>query len=267
VQNPYKTIKPLDAFMEKQVYHALANAGSRYWWNQGRQYLVTQLFKKYTQTKPDAGKQLRILDIGCAAGGTLFYLSQWGDVWGLDISPEAIALCESWGVSKDRLVLGSAEAMPQFEDQSFDLVTAVEILEHLEYPEKALQEIRRILKPQGTLIITVPADMQLWSDRDVRLRHRHRYTIEDLTTSVKQVGFEVLKVSCANAFYYWPFRFLLRMRKKGSSTAPKVKTNTLDVNGLLNWFFVLLLKIETWIILRGSLKRGVSVICVARKKA
>ncbi|MCK5241045.1 class I SAM-dependent methyltransferase [bacterium] len=253
--------------MEKQIYQALANAGSRYWWNQGRQYLVTQLFKKYSRAKTNFEAPLRILDIGCAAGGTLFYLSQWGEIWGLDISSEAIALCEFRGIPQERLVLGNAESMMQFEEQSFDLVTAVEILEHLEHPEKALREILRVLKPGGTLIITVPADMKLWSERDERLGHRHRYTVADLIASVAQADFEVLKASYANVFYYWPFRFLLRLRRNRSGKAPKVKTNTLDMNSLVNWFFVQLLKIETWIILRGQWQRGVSAICIARKKA
>ncbi|MBN1595269.1 class I SAM-dependent methyltransferase, partial [candidate division FCPU426 bacterium] len=132
--------------MEKQIYHDLAKAGNRYWWNQGRQYLVKKLFAQFAGGQQSTVKR-RILDIGCAAGGTLYTLAGWGEVWGLDISPEAIALCRSWGIAKNRLVLGDAEKMACFSKDRFDLVTAVEIIEHLDNPGKALAEIKRVLKP------------------------------------------------------------------------------------------------------------------------
>jgi len=254
--------------MEKQIYYALAKAGNRYWWNQGRQYLVTKLFERYSQGGLCSSKNLKILDIGCAAGGTLFYLAKWGEVWGLDISPGAIALCRSWGIDENHLVLGNAEEMPNFSDQQFDLVTAVEILEHLEHPEQALKEIWRILKPKGVLIITVPADKRLWSDRDERLGHRLRYTVESLVENVQQANFSVLKASYTNFFYYWPYRLILWLRRRfQKSRVPKIKTDTYDVNFLFNWLFVWLLKLETWIILQCKLPWGVSAVCVAQKNA
>ncbi|MCD4812268.1 class I SAM-dependent methyltransferase [bacterium] len=254
--------------MDKQIYQDLAKSGSGYWWNQGREHLVTGLFEKYSKKKVAYDHSLKIFDIGCAAGGTLFYLSKWGDVWGLDAAPDALELCQAWGIRQDRLLLGDAEKMTVVSDAKFDLVTAVEIIEHLDNPLRAVSEIFRVLKPGGILIITVPADMRLWSERDVRLEHRRRYTVSQLVDQVSQSEFEILKASYANAFYYWPYRFLLWMRRKKSGVdVPRVKTNTYDANPFMSGLFVWLLKLETWWILHSRLPWGVSAVCVCRKKA
>ncbi|MBN1596473.1 hypothetical protein JW933_11160, partial [candidate division FCPU426 bacterium] len=116
------------------------------------------------------------------------------------------------------------------------------------------------------LILTVPADMRLWSGRDLRLGHKTRYTVEALTARVRASGLEVLKASYANAFYYWPYRVVLWWRRRGRQNAvPPIKTNTYDVHPLVNYLFALFLKIEAWIILKGKLPWGVSAVCVARK--
>jgi SAM-dependent methyltransferase len=253
--------------MDKKIYYQLAAAGRGYWWNQGRQHLVTELVKKYLGQAGSMPRALKILDIGCAAGGTLAYLGAWGEAWGLDIAPEAVELCRTWGLPPDHLILGSAEGMPFFHDRQFDLITAVEILEHLAAPEKALQEIYRILKPNGLLILTVPADQKLWSDRDVRLGHRRRYQLEELEAAVAATGLNVVKSSYANTFYYWPFRLILAWRRKFGRKIQASPTNkdTFEMNPLLSGLLVGLLKMENRMILRGKLKQGVSVICAAKK--
>ncbi|MEW6516285.1 MAG: class I SAM-dependent methyltransferase [candidate division FCPU426 bacterium] len=253
--------------MDRQIYHDLATAGSGYWWNQGRQHLVLGLIRKFSgRHLPDPG--YRILDVGCAAGGTLSFLGAWGEAWGLDCSSEAIALCRTAGQPAERLVLGDATHLEPFEAETFDLVTAVEILEHLEEPETALASAWRVLKPGGLLILTVPADQRLWSERDQRLAHRRRYRIEELAQSVARAGFQVLKASYANAFYYWPYRWLLGWRRLlGREPVPRIRTNTYLPHPWLSALFAGLLRIETRLILIGRLPWGVSAVCAARKPA
>lgn len=251
--------------MEKQIYHDLAAAGGGYWWNRGRQHLVLGLIKRYSGRKlPDPG--YKILDVGCAAGGTLQFLQPWGEVWGLDCSAEAIALCRAWGQPAERLVQADATFLEPFASDTFNLVTAVEILEHLKQPETALASIRRVLKPGGLLILTVPADQRLWSERDQRLAHQHRYTVKELALAVSGAGFEVLKASYANAFYYWPYRWLLAFRRRFQREAvPRIRTNTYLPHPWLSSLFTAALKLETRIILAGKLPWGVSAVCAARK--
>jgi SAM-dependent methyltransferase len=152
--------------------------------------------------------------------------------------------------------------MTAFADGYFDLVTAVEILEHLEHPEQALAEMRRVLKPNGILILSVPADPKLWSERDVRLGHFRRYRLAELTAAVANTGFEILKASYANAFYYWPARILLPRSGKGTGPA---RQDTFAAPPLLAALYTAILKLETQLILHGRLPWGVSAVCVAKK--
>jgi ubiquinone/menaquinone biosynthesis C-methylase UbiE len=99
-----------------------------------------------------------ILDAGCGTGLNLRHLPA-GSV-GLDINPRNVALIES-RLPRHRVVLGDIEAMP-FEDGSFGAVLCTEVLEHIPDPAKALGEIRRVLKPGGVLIGSVPARSMVW---------------------------------------------------------------------------------------------------------
>ncbi len=252
--------------MEKQVYRSLAAAGPGYWWHRGRHDLLARLWRKFGPGPAADGTRPKILDIGCAAGGTLAFLSQWGEVWGVDSSPEALSLCREWGMDAGRLVLNRAENLSGFREGQFDLVTAVEVLEHVERPPEALAEIRRVLKPGGLLILTVPADPRLWSERDLRLGHFRRYRLGQLVREVGGAELEVVKASYANAFYYWPFRCWLAWRRLWARRrVPEVKQDIFPVPRALGGLLVAVLKLETWMILHGRLPWGVSAICAARK--
>ncbi len=91
-----------------------------------------------------------ILDVGCGEG-KIWQLFPGLDITGLDISEENLKKAGKYL----KPVKGPAEKLP-FKDQSFDLVIASEILEHLIAPEKVLQEIDRVLKPEGLAIVTYP---------------------------------------------------------------------------------------------------------------
>ena len=71
----------------------------------------------------------RILDVGCGTGANLVLLSQFGDAEGVDISPDALAFCRARGLENVRL--GAAETLP-YEDGRFDVVTAFDVVEHMD---------------------------------------------------------------------------------------------------------------------------------------
>ena len=95
------------------------------------------------------------LDVGCGDGRAAgVWVSVRGATYvGVDISPEATAQAAAVGL--DARVIDDASRLP-FGDGAFDSVVCLEVLEHLFEPQHALREIRRVLKPGGTLILTVP---------------------------------------------------------------------------------------------------------------
>ena len=103
---------------------------------------------------------VRALDVGCNTGPLLIPLRRQGyDVVGIDISPDDVHQAEHYlrrrGLSHDRLLVADGTGLP-FRDHSFELVLLIDILEHTDYPERILGEVRRLLTPGGIVIATVP---------------------------------------------------------------------------------------------------------------
>jgi 2-polyprenyl-6-hydroxyphenyl methylase/3-demethylubiquinone-9 3-methyltransferase len=96
------------------------------------------------------GAQAAVLDIGCGGGFLSNYLASLGhEVTGLDASNDALAVARSHDHTKlVRYERGDALHLP-FADASFDVVCAMDFLEHVENPERAIAEAARVLKPSG----------------------------------------------------------------------------------------------------------------------
>jgi SAM-dependent methyltransferase len=138
---------PYDAeyYAARYRYHPT----SMYWWSV-RYYarLVLRHLAAPRQGRPC------VLEIGCGVGHVLARLSARCTVAGLDLSPEALRQAREV-VPGGWLLRGSGERLP-FADASFDAVLARHVLEHLPEPADTIAELRRVLRPGGTLIAAMP---------------------------------------------------------------------------------------------------------------
>lgn len=107
----------------------------------------------------------------------------------VDISDKAIENLKKMGAHAQT---GDAISLP-FEDELFDLVVAIEVLEHIEHDKKALSEIARTLKPSGNFLFSVPLRMDLYGERDRVVGHWRRYEIKELMDLLSGTGFKILK--------------------------------------------------------------------------
>ena len=139
-----------------------------HWWFWGKRLLMRRLLADRLQRSG-----LRILDIGCGAGANALELSEYGSVTASDRSLDALAFVRSRGVQ--RVVAAAAPNLP-FAAASFDIVTAYDIVEHVEDDVGFVAELARVLVPGGALAIHVPAWPFLWSRHDEVLEHKRRYT-------------------------------------------------------------------------------------------
>jgi ubiquinone/menaquinone biosynthesis C-methylase UbiE len=159
------------------------------WWYRGRRALVAKWVRKHYER---LGRRLRILDIACATGMSFRFLSKYGDIRGIDISRETIRLCKTRGIV--RFVQCDAMKLP-FRDGSFDLVLALDALEHFPDDALAIREIRRVSRPDALVLVTVPAFMFLWSPHDVAYHHFRRYTRGELGTKLRAGGLAPSRLS------------------------------------------------------------------------
>lgn len=99
---------------------------------------------------------LKVLNIGCGPGVDIDFLLKAGnEVHGIDISDEALSYAKTNGIITHRIDLARTTDLP-FHELSFDLIIATDILEHLFFPQKMLEEINRLLKQDGVVITSVP---------------------------------------------------------------------------------------------------------------
>lgn len=189
--------------MKDSHHDAIYEVERTHWWYRVRRKMIHDLLRAH---RPHAAA-LRILDVGCGTGALLSELKPYGRVEGVDISPKALAYCKSRGFSD--VQEGSASATGHASD-SFDIVLALDILEHVPDDKSALAELYRVLKPGGKAILFVPTFMFLWGANDVLSEHYRRYTRSELAEKARAVGFCIERSSYFNTFLF-PLIALVRI--------------------------------------------------------
>jgi SAM-dependent methyltransferase len=118
------------------------------------------------------------------------------------------------------LILADAAAGLPLKAAQFDLVCAFDLLEHLPEERPLLREIRRVLKANGFLFLTVPAFGFLWSEHDEALGHQRRYTAVDLRALLGESGFRIVRLSYYNSFLF-PIAYLYRLIRRIFRSFPR----------------------------------------------
>ncbi len=161
--------------MDKQYYKEYFDLERGHWWFRVRnQILMEQIGRLLGNQKPTR----RILNVGAGTFSTSELLSQFGQVTSLEYDADCVAYTKSRlpGIQLDE---GSILELP-FADNTFDLVTAFDVIEHVEDDLQAVREMKRVCKPGGLVVVSVPAFMTLWSHHDVVNHHFRRYTMPKL---------------------------------------------------------------------------------------
>lgn len=249
--------------MNHEEYERMYRFEDTYWWFVARRHLITSLLDGWYVRDG----QSEILDIGCGTGAMLDELAPFGHVTGADFAPEALAFCRQRG-SHYPLTRADVRRLP-FASDSFDVVTAMDIIEHIDNDKAASAEIFRVLRPGGRLFVTVPAFQSLWSEHDEALHHYRRYTVPHLKDLFQRVGFAVPKMSYTVTSLFpliWTYRQisnqLPRRRAKGEK-----KANLVNFSQPVNAALLALSEWESALVRRMNLPFGVTVVCVAEKKA
>lgn len=245
--------------MDPKEYEMMYQAEQSHWWYQGMAAITKRVLEIYYA--PGAG--LRILDAGCGTGAGLVFLSQYGTVFGLDISPQALRFCADRGCAE--VARASVMALP-FQNEAFDLVTSFDILYFEGIQDTtALNETARVLRPEGRLLLRVPAFDWLRGTHDARVSTAHRYTAEELAGKLVKSGFEIELLSYANMILF-PLALLKRFTERWRLAPQQDSDLALEV-GVFSGLLKSCLVLESRWIRHWRFPFGLSVVAVARKNS
>ena len=253
--------------MREDLYEDLYVKEQDYWWHVGKRAIVYSLIDRYLPSKQKTMGR-KALDLGCGAGLNLDHLQKYAEPVGTDFSEEALHFCLQRG---HKLLCKADAAELPFHDEQFDIITALDVIEHLDDDLIALQELRRTMKPGGLLVVSVPAYPLLWSYWDDILGHRRRYTTGSMREVMTKAGLRVRKVSYSNAIILAPtvaVRLLKSVRQKAaqqSGQGSNPETDFMPVPGFVNNALIKYYMWEARTLKRNRLPFGLSVVCVAQK--
>jgi SAM-dependent methyltransferase len=232
----------------------------RYWYNAGVRSMAGALIDLVVP-----GRVSSALDIGCGPGTHFPLLAERAErVTGVDIAALPLQFVRASDASVG-LVRGDATVLP-FADESFELVNAIGVVEHLDDDVAFLSELHRVLAPKGVALLLTSAFPWLWSEHDVANEHRRRYTFAGFERLTAAAGLETLRLTHLN-FLLFPllatgmlahracFGLEAKHPRRFMPRVPRV------VNGLLSWT----LRQETRLATRRSLPWGTSLIGVFQR--
>ncbi|MFD6177240.1 MULTISPECIES: class I SAM-dependent methyltransferase [unclassified Isoptericola] len=238
-----------------------ANGGSAsldrsdYWWYRTRGRLLRTVLGGYADGSDD------VLDVGSADGPSVAWLRGRRHHVTLDIDPR--------GLTPGSGVCGSATTLP-FADAVFDLVGAFDVLEHCAAEDVVLAEVRRVLRPGGHFLMTVPAYQWLWSDFDVQNGHVRRYTRGRAVAALEDSGFEVLRATYAFASTF-PAFVVERLARRARGLVRRGDGRPADVVRLprtspaVDRVLTALGTVDDRVLARRDLPFGSSVVVAARR--
>jgi SAM-dependent methyltransferase len=239
-----------------------------HWWFASRTRALNVLMRQYLPGDPDG---VLLLDIGCGAGNMIHHLSQYGQVKGLEIDERPVKKARERGYDVQQF--DATQPMP-FSDNTFDAVTALDVIEHNEDDMAILADSWRILKTGGHIVITVPAFMWLWTHNDELNAHVRRYTQAELHEKLEKTGFKVNRITYNN-FFIFPLAAFLLLLRRGSGTKQELASHHVSeeeyqvemepASPPVNAVLTQVGKVEAGLIKRLNLPVGTSLIAIAEK--
>lgn len=243
--------------MEKNLYAEMAVLEETHWWFVGRRKIFLDILLRF---RPD--KSGKLLDIGLGTGRNAKLFQDMGfEVTGIETSPEAVSFArqKAPGVS----IIESTFPSEHVPGGAFSVVSMLDSLEHFEDDQSALRAAYDALRPNGLLLVTVPAFHFLWSPHDEAAHHFRRYIKRELVERLRGAGFEVLFGSYYNFFL---FPAILLVRTFGRIFSIGGGSDFSRTPAFLNKLLALIFGCERFLLKFLPLPFGVSLIAVAQKK-
>lgn len=244
--------------MSPDAYQEMAKTESLHWWFLGRRSIIASTLNSFS-LKKDA----KILEVGCGTGGNLEMLRCFGKVSAFEMDKVAydIALEKSKNLCDIRM--GFCPDEIPFTEERFDLICMFDVLEHIQEDRQTLVKLKTLLKPEGRILITVPAYQWLFGAHDIFLHHKRRYTAGQLLDLVNLAGFKLIKLSYFNTILF-PLAVIARLKDKILKSS--LASGTEIPGKIINEIFKHLFSFERHLLRVFNLPFGVSLIGIFQAK-
>jgi len=248
--------------VETPVYEQSYRLEQEHWWFAGMRTLSRAMLKRLAIGTD--GYATRCLDVGCGTGFWTKELEAFGQTCGLDVAPEALHFSRKRGIN--HLVRATAEHLP-FRDESYGLITAIGVIEHLDDENGFLSELSRVCKPGGYILLLTSAYEFLWSRHDEIAHHKRRYTKRQFMQLLTTSRLEVVRISYVNSFLFLPI-LVIRLVQRLGVARPGVEKGSPDMfqpPWLINRLLYMVLWLETNLLNFLSFPFGVGLFAIVRK--
>jgi SAM-dependent methyltransferase len=249
--------------MDERLMKTMLDVDEHHWWYRGRRRIIEVELERLP-IRPGA----KVLDAGCGSGRTLQELVRYGEVSGIELDPMAAEVACGRGAFDVRI--GRLEELP-WADDTFDLITCLDVIEHTPDDRVTLRELRRVTRPGGHLLVTVPAYQALWSQHDEDNHHYRRYERAPLRRAAVEAGWAVQRMTSFNSVLLPPaaaVRLLQRRQRARANGTDREHRANLEIGpAWLNGVLEQPLRYEARWLARGrTLRAGLSLLAVLRSQ-
>ena len=262
-----------DEEYDETGFDVLLQMQREHFWYRGRHELLLKVLKKETLRNFRKTDGLRAIDMGGGCGGWLEYLHThdaglFQELALADSSIRALSLAEP--------VVGSFAARYQIDlldlvwSEDWDVVFLLDVLEHIPEHRRALEQVRKSMRPGGLLFVTTPALKQFWTYNDDLAHHQRRYCKQDFRELADAVGLELLRTDYF-MFLLSPALVLSRMfsRPPASATAEQLREHLARTHRIparpVNAMLARAFSIEALMVNRVAFPWGTSILAVFRR--
>ena len=248
--------------MENEEFDIMYRIEQSHWWFRGKQDLLKQNLRNLNSK---ASENYKILDIGAGTGIILKVLRDFGETFGIEYSLQAIKYIKERGLQQ--IICADANQFLPFKKDTFAIITCLDVLEHLEKDVGLLNEMIRVSKPGGYILVAVPAFKMFWSPHDEALHHKRRYTRKKILEIINKMNCQIIKASYYNIIFSLPILAVRRLKSIFHHNGPVQSDLYMSMPNFLNTMFRFLYKVEIWCLKFINFPFGVSLLFVLKKSA
>ena len=226
-----------------------------YWWHQNR----LTMSSRWLEGRIGQGPVM--MDLGSGTGGFLDQLSKHfkaSRAVGVEVSPLGLEMCSEKNLD---VLTGDLMKPLEVEPNSIDLVTIMDVMEHLPDDAPVLQSSFAMLKPGGYFMASIPANAWMFSTWDEQLGHFRRYSRKQVIKVVTAAGFQVEKCMYGFSYLYVP----AALRRKHGNVYDDDNCIFPPVSPFVNRLLCIAGRFESWISKWIPMPFGLSVFVLARK--